>query len=724
MKKNFSLKIDKKGIASLTFHSMEEANKISFTSIEELSSILDELSINASIKAMIILSEKEDVFIDGIDVRDLKKIKTQNETLNKIENVHNVLNKLLKLPFPTIASIDGLCLGEGLELALFCSYRVVTDNSKTLLGFPEATLGMVPLWGGTQRLPKLIGLRESLKMLLLGKTIQAKKAWEIGLVDAIFPREFKKEKIKDFILFCLNKKGWDKIQERRKRTGISNALLEKNPIGRLFVYRQNRKNVIKNTEDHCSAPLAILNLVQQTFTSNLERGLKKERKIASAFLCSSICKNLIDLFLSLEEIKKNTDASLQKQKTSIRATGILGSGTMGGDISWLLSRHDYSVRVKDLSWEKIMNAYEKAEELYSQSIQEKKLKEHQVKMKMHRISGCTDYSGFENLDLIIETVVEDLNVKKNVLSDLESHISPRSLICSNTSSLSIEEMSKGLRLPKRFLGMHFFRPIRQMRLVEIIPGAETSPESIEQAVLFAKQIGKIPIIVKDQPGFLVNRILFPYINESILMVEEGIEIERIDKIATDFGMPIGPIALADEIGLDIVSAVSAKLKDFYGKRIKPASAHKLLCKCENFGKKSGRGFYAYKKRSSKANPKIANILNIPKNGNLLIEDKTIMDRLLHLMINESALCLKEQIIEDAPHLDAAMVIGVGFPKFHGGILKYADSLLIANVVNKLKQLYMEYGKRFAPCDLLIEMSRKKKTFYADFENKFSESGKE
>lgn len=710
--KAFQLHINSNGIARLTFDLKEEkVNKLSSPVMEEFSSILDELSVNASIKILILDSAKRDVFIAGADIKEIENIHKEKDAIDKIQKGHEIFHKLSNQPFPSIALIDGVCLGGGLELALACTYRIVTDHPKTSLGLPEVSLGILPAWGGTQRLPKLVGLIESLQMILTGKPISARKAWKIRLADAIFPREFKKQETEKFAYSCLEDQGRNAILKRRQNSGIFSFLLEKNPIGRRLVYEKTKRDLIKKTKGHYPAPLKALKTINETFSLDLEEGLEKEIHAFAKLSCTRISKNLIKLFFTGQELKKDPGSSFDLKDHHIFNTAIVGAGTMGGGIAWLLSNKDHPVRLKDLAWDAITAGYEKAQDYYSQIIKRKKIKPSQANLKMHLISGTTDYSGFQNADILFEAIVENLDSKKKLFCDVENHIKKETLVCSNTSSLSISQMGQDMRFPERFLGMHFFNPVNRMPLVEIIPGEKTSPETIAKAVAFTKHLGKTPIVVSNCPGFLVNRILLPYINEALFMFEEGIDVERVDKLIVDFGMPMGPFTLIDQIGIDVAYSVAKILEDSYGQRMKSAKLTQKLYEQNIKGKKSGKGFYIYNGKQKKPNKALRSILQENRVTNPLIDDKIIVDRMIHMMINEASMCLEEKVIENVSYLDMAMILGTGFPPFRGGLLRYADELFIKNVVNKLKQLSMEYGKRFTPSNLLTQMNREQKTFY-------------
>ncbi|SCA62754.1 Fatty acid oxidation complex subunit alpha [Chlamydiales bacterium SCGC AG-110-M15] len=708
----FQLEIEDDGIATLLFDlPNEKVNKLSRKAMEEFSNIIDEVSKNHDIKAMILKSGKKNVFIAGADINEINDIKNKNDALLVINEGQGVFNRLEALPFPTIAVIDGTCLGGGMELALACTHRVVSDNPKTQLGLPEVSLGVIPGWGGTQRLPRLVGLQEGLKMVLSGRPIPAKKAWKIKLADAIFHHAFIDEKAHEFALKCASPHEQKKILNKRVRTGATNFLLEKNPLGRSLVFKTAEKDLMKKTKGRFPAPIKALDVIKSTYTMDLKEGLKTEAQGFADVADGAISKNLIKLFFVSQDLKKDQGTTESIEPKTIKSAAVLGAGVMGGGIAWLMSYKNIPVRIKDINWDSIAKGYGQANDYYQQLVKKRKLTPGKANLQFHHISSGINYSGFQNADIIVEAVVENMQVKKTVLAELENNVRDDAIICTNTSALSVTEMASEMKHPERFVGMHFFNPVNRMPLVEIVPGEKTSAQTVATAVAFTKQLGKTPVVVGNCAGFVVNRILLPYMIEALTMLEEGIDFERIDKLLLDFGMPMGPFTLMDEVGIDVSFKVAETLEDAYGTRMKvPEIAH-TLSKEKILGKKGGRGFYIYKKgKQEGANGDIKSLLP-GASGNDHISDETIIARTVHMMINEASKCLEEKIIENPAYLDMAMIMGTGFPPFRGGVLRYADELGIKNVCSKLKQLSLEYGKRFAPSDYLLEMKRNEKTFY-------------
>ena len=725
MSKSLDISTDTNGIASLVFNLQgEKVNKLSSAVLLELEAILDEVKSNKNIHLLLIKSDKKDVFIAGADINEIKNIKSESDSYKKVALGQEILNKIANLKIPTIALINGACLGGGLELALACNYRVAVDNPKTILGLPEVNLGIIPGFGGTQRLPKLIGLTESLKMILSGKPIDYKKAFRLGLVDKIIREEFLANDFGDFIAnSIIHQKG---NQILLKRFSVCKKRFFKEVIlgGKYLIYYFAKKDLMLKTKGHYPAPLAAFDVIKRTYhSSEFVTNLNIEATEFSKLASGSISKNLINIFFTNEEIKKdngvdnpNFDNSLIKE---INQVGLLGAGIMGGGIAWLFSNSNIAVRMKDISQFGIALGFNQVLKIYKQLKNIGKYKDNQISVKMDQISSTTKYDGFNNIDLVVEAIIENIDVKKDSFAELEHHIKKNTIVASNTSSLSISEMAKGLNYPERFVGMHFFNPVNKMPLVEVIRGEKTSDEAVATVVKLSKKLNKTPIVVKDVAGFLVNRILLPYINEAGFILQEGADLKNIDSLIENFGMPMGPFVLADTVGIDVGYKVAKSLHQSYGDRMIVCNLLSEIAKNKNLlGKKSNRGFYKYNKDGKKLdiNPEIDKIVHKIRNSNnqkkLYINNQDILDRCIFIMINEAAKCLEENVVKNHYYLDMAMIMGTGFPAFRGGVLKYADKIGIGVVVSRLKEFSKTYGQRFEPANLLLKMNHGVQNFYS------------
>ena len=688
----------------------EKVNKLTTSVMAELESVLNKIHADQSIRALLFSSAKEGVFIAGADIAEIDSISSSELGFQKARSGQRILDKLEALPFPTIAVINGACLGGGLELALACRYRVATDHPKTKIGLIEVSLGIIPGFGGTQRLPRLIGLERSLPLILGAKKLDGNQALKKGIVDSVFAHEVIHQKALAFAKNVMNSD--DKfIRARRRPKGFISWILDRTLLGRFLVYQMAKKDVLAQSDGHYPAPLSALEVIKQTYGGPVEKGMEKEAHAFSQLVITDICRHLIALYYTDEVLKKDPGVVASSLPKKIRYTGVLGAGVMGGGIAWLMSNNDLSTRMKDVSWDAIAKGYESAMTIYKQLTKRRRLERREANLKLHHISATTDYRGFSRSDIVVEAIIEDIEIKKKVLAELEKEVGADAIIASNTSALSITQMASVLTHPERFVVMHFFNPVNRMPLVEVIPGKQTSPETVASTVAFAKSLKKTAIVVQDCPGFLVNRILLPYMNEALLMLEEGADLEEIDEVVLRFGMPMGPMTLADEVGIDVCYKVAKILEGGYGPRMKVAQSIQLIYEQKWLGKKSKMGFYDYSGKERKLNPHIVEkVMGIGRSNSTALTDETMVERCLLIMINEASRCLEEGIVTRPDYLDMAMIMGTGFPPFRGGLLSYADHLGIAYVKDALLRYADHLGERFAPSDLLTQMAREKKTF--------------
>lgn len=711
MDKYFKFKKNPDGIAELIFDNAEERiNKLSADLMSEFNVLLDQLQNEKNIKVLIIKSTKKDIFFVGADIHEIAAIKSIEEASEKSGNGQDILIKLENLPYPTVCFIDGACVGGGLELALACTYRVVSDNKKTQLGLPEVTLGFIPGFGGTKRLPKLVGLRQGISMIASGKSVDAKKAFKIKLADAIYPASNFNSYADSFVKKVLSVNGKKELEQKRRRK-FSERIIESNPLTRMILYSVAKKDILKKTGGHYPSPLVAVSVIKKTYKRSMKFTMKRENEAFAKLAVSPISKKMVSLFLTGDSLKKEYKTT--EKINAVNSLAVLGAGKMGGSIAWLAINASMPVRLKDITWEAVGNGLAAIADIYNDLLKIKKTDNREADLKKNYVSGTLDYSGFAGIDFVIEAIVEDQDVKIKTFKELEEYLGPDAIIATNTSSLSVTEMARSLQHPERFIGFHFFNPANRMPLIEVVPGEKTSQETVLRSVEFARKLGKTPIVLKDCNGFLVNRILMAYLNESLLMLEEGVDFDVIDRAMLSYGMPMGPFALFDEIGIKVGFKIAKLFSVFYPERFKII---KIQHDFENVkqlsGKSSGVGFYVYRNKNKKPNPLIAKILK--ENGinfNIKISPDEIIERSILMMINEASLCIEEGIIDKARYLDFAMLIGTGFPAFRGGLLATADEMGIENIVTKLKQYEVKYGKRFKPTNLLVEMSNNKERFY-------------
>jgi len=701
--KYFNVTVDDRGIATLVFDTPKSSvNVLCFEALYELEQLLVDIRTDKRVKALFIESAKKGIFIAGADIKEIKAFKDSSETVKKLQHGQEIFNNLETLSFPTVAVIDGACLGGGLELAMSCTYRIATNEAHTRIGLPEVSLGIIPGLGGTQRLPLLVGFTKAIELITASKRLKGDKALKLGLVDASVPAGYLGFKKEEYIKEILSNTLEAKVAKRRKGLKWYETLA---PV-KAFIAKMARKEVLKKTGGHYPAPLSAIDVLEETETMSLEDGLKVELEYFEPLSTSDISKNLIELFFTSEALKKET-FSTGKAK-NIESAAVVGVGTMGSGIAWALSHKDIPVRLGARKMSSIAKATAKMMKNFESIKRRGRLTDREIGLKMDRVTHSTTMQGFEQADIILEAVSEDPVVKNKVYASLEEKVKKGTIIATNTSSLSITDLVKETKHPKRFVGMHFFNPVSRMPLVEIIAGEETSDKTVATVVALAKRLGKTPIKVSECAGFLVNRTLLPYLNEAAKMFEEGENVEQIDKLLTEFGMPMGPFTLADEVGIDIGEKVSTILYEAYGERMKPSSLLTQMTKKEWLGKKTGTGFYSHKGKAKAHNEHISEL----HTSNPTLEDNIIVDRAILIMVNEAARCLEEGVVDNARYLDMAMVMGTGFPAFRGGILRYADNEGLESVVTRLQALTEQFGERFTPAKSLVEMAKNNKQFYA------------
>jgi 3-hydroxyacyl-CoA dehydrogenase/enoyl-CoA hydratase/3-hydroxybutyryl-CoA epimerase len=702
----FTYEVKKDGIAILTLDLPgEKVNKLSTPVMDELNALLDRLATTGEIKALILRSGKEGNFIAGADIAEIRDITDAKRGEELSRRGQDVFLKLEKLPFPTVAAIHGACLGGGMELALACTHRVVSNDPKTALGLPEVKIGILPGFGGTQRLPRLVGLTNSLDMILTGKNVYSRKAKKIGLADEV---TYKETLLAVALGTAKKAMGRPRPKKVRARRPLIIRLLESNSLTRQIIYAKAKKNVLEETRGNYPAPLKALESVRYGLTHGLTAGYRNEARLIGELIATEISKNLISVFYLSEALRKDPHPS----PFAVARAGVLGAGIMGGGIAQLFAEKGVFVRMKDVNTKAVGAGLKAAADIFRKRAKKGVLTSLEARDGFDRITGATDYSGFQSVDMAIEAVVENMNIKKSVLKEFEQAAKENAIFASNTSSLSITEMASASKRPDRVAGMHFFNPVEKMPLVEVVRGRQTSDETASAIATLSRKLGKLPVTVNDGPGFLVNRILMPYLGEAVRMLEEGSTVRDIDRSLLRFGMPMGAFILLDEIGIDVAHKVADILHLGLGERVKPSPLLGALSKEGYFGKKNGKGFYLYKGRTRGGpDPAVAVKFSPPASAGK-IADEDIVDRCVLLMIKEAAICLEEKIVDAPEHLDAALIFGIGFPPFLGGLLRYADKLGAKTIVDKLEGHAKKRGERFAPPKSLIEMAKAGKRFYS------------
>jgi 3-hydroxyacyl-CoA dehydrogenase/enoyl-CoA hydratase/3-hydroxybutyryl-CoA epimerase len=691
----------------------EKVNVLRTAVMAELDGAIAGLSARKDIRCLVLESGKPGVFVAGADLREFEGIADARSAEEKSALGQEIFNRLDDLPFPTVAVLNGAAVGGGLELALACDFRLASDNPRTQLSFPETTLGLLPGWGGTYRLPRLVGLIQALQMILSGRAVDGAQAARIRLVDACYPEAFLEDKTAEFLRAVLTPEGRKAVERRRRSKKLGRRLAEHTALGRALVFRRARKDLEARLGGHYPGPPAALEVLRRTWRASRARALSIERKALGRLVPDPVCKNLVRLFFAREAVKKTPALQGQPAPKPVSRAAVLGAGTMGGRIAWLFTRHDIPVVMKDIAWEAVGRGYAAAFAVYRELAKRGRLDSRQMNLKMHRLSGAVDYAALGRPDFVVEAVVENLEVKKRVLAEVEGLLSDEAVIASNTSSLSIAEMSGALRRPERFVGMHFFNPPNLMPLVEIIPGERTSAQTVRAAGRLALALDKTPIIVGDCPGFLVNRLLLPYLNESVRLFEEGYDFPAVDRRLRGFGLPMGPFRLLDEIGIDVAIEVARVLMAAYGARLEAASLFGALAgRADLLGKKSGKGFYLHSGRKLTPNPEVLRLSSARRKDWGQAEDFDVVHRPLLSMVNEAARALEEGVVSSAQELDLALILGIGFPPFRGGLLRYADELGVRRVRDTLARYAERFGQRFTPAALLQTLAGKDRGFHA------------
>jgi 3-hydroxyacyl-CoA dehydrogenase/enoyl-CoA hydratase/3-hydroxybutyryl-CoA epimerase len=707
----FSLEQQSSGIAHLIIDDKNETmNTLKASFVEQISELLKTIKADKSIQGLIIVSGKKDSFIAGADINMLADCQSEQEAQTLSRQGQMIFDQLEKLPIPVVAAIHGACLGGGLELALACHYRVCSTDDKTVLGLPEVQLGLLPGGGGTQRLPKLVGIQKALDMMLTSKQLRAKQALKSGLVHDVVPVEILLEVAEKLIQTQL---ATNKKSTVLRKTSVLDKVLEGNALGRSIIFSQARKSVLAKTKGNYPAPLHIIECVKTGVEAVPAKGYQVEAELFAKLVMSKESEQLRHLFFATTEMKKEQGVANVAAK-SLNKVGVLGGGLMGGGIAFVsATKAKLPVRIKDISAQGINTGLKYSYDLLNQKVKRRFLTHKDMQKQLANITGSITYSGFKQCDVVIEAVFEDLALKQQMVLEVEEHCSETTIFASNTSSLPIGQIAEQAARPENVIGLHYFSPVDKMPLAEIIPHAKTSDQTISTTVALAKKQGKTPIVVKDTAGFYVNRILAPYMNEAANILLSGERIEVLDKALTDFGFPVGPMQLLDEVGIDVGAKIGPILQRELGDRFAPPEAFNLLIADGRLGKKVKKGFYLYSNKKTQQKSKavdesVYRLLNIDIISKGQVD---IAKRCLYMMLNEAARCLAEGVIRSPRDGDIGAIFGIGFPPFLGGPFRYMDSIGIHHIVQQLNYYSQEIDDRFKPCQPLIDMAEKGETYY-------------
>jgi 3-hydroxyacyl-CoA dehydrogenase/enoyl-CoA hydratase/3-hydroxybutyryl-CoA epimerase len=692
---------EKNDIVYIGFGKNEEKSLTTFSpvTLQELQRAVGVVkSREQEVKALVFYSHKPGCFLAGVDVDIIRSLKTAPAAQEGAYSGQQIFNTVEDLSCMTIALVDGICLGGGLELALSCDVIVASDGEKTKLGLPEVMLGVLPGFGGTYRLPKKIGLMASMDMMLSGKQVDAKKAFKLGLVELVVPRERLLPLVSSFIKGEYLKRG---KKESWMQSFMETGLLRK------IVFQKAREKTLSLTKGFYPAPLKIIDHLEKSYGRSREDYLLSEAEAFGELSQTTQSKNLQNVFFLTDHAKK-----FDKSKATVQPKrgAVIGAGVMGGGIAWLLAENHLAPIMKDVKAESLELGLKQAAANFKAQLKRKKINEDEFDRKVRSITPTLQDELIGCADFVIEAVVEDLAVKQKVLTHVEGLLAPSALLTTNTSSLSIEAMAASLKRPAQFAGLHFFNPVHKMPLVEIVTHPLCSEETIQSLIQWVVKIKKTPVVVKNGPGFLVNRILATYLNEAGYLFEEGVSIKDMDQAALDFGMPMGPCRLMDEVGLDVSAKVGKILHTGLGQRMLPNSLGEKLLAAGLLGKKNNKGFYTY--HLDAKNPSVNTEVESWQAQKKSVDPQYLQMRLILPMINEAAHCLQDGIVAEAKDIDTALIYGIGFPPFRGGLLRFADELSLA----RLKPFFDEFSsqvslERYSMAPLLTQMINGQKSFY-------------
>ena len=666
-------------VCVLTFDRPESgANIFDAATLNELNEHVDLIESGASLRGLIISSAKKSIFIAGADLKALLQHAQTGELRDFIARGQRIFNRIAALKIPTAAAIHGACAGGGYEITLACDYRIASDDPATRIGLPETTLGLVPAWGGCTRLPRLIGPERAAEVILKGKLYSAPEALKLGLVDKIAPRDR---------LVDLARK---KLREG-KRKPSSTARID--------------KELLVPQESGNAAPARALEVVKKVLATSVDESLVLELNAIVGLGETESTRNLIRNFFLAEKYKKGTaKAPVEK----VVHAAVIGAGVMGSGIAQWLSSRGVTVILRDVSREQIELGLANIEKTYAGAVKRGLMSEEKAKQGRARIVASTAPMELRDVQVVIEAASEKIDIKKEIFRDLSMKVGPKTVVATNTSALPISELAACTISPDRVIGLHFFNPVSRMKLVEVVVGKETSEETKEHSLAFVRQIGKLPVIVRDSPGFLVNRVLFPYLVDAATLFENGVDADKIDNALVKWGMPMGPLRLIDEIGFDITIDIASTLEKAYGKRDRAPEILRKMQSAKMLGRKTGSGFYKYEGKSQTPNESLEQW----RRSTARNEDVDLTHRLIFLMVNEAARCLEEIVVESPEDADYGMILGTGFAPFRGGPLRFADHFGLKKVADEMERL-AQSDEKFTPCALLKKHARDGTKFYED-----------
>ena len=699
--KILTLEKDEHGVAILTYdlpgHPM---NVITDQATRELDEMVDVIAGDDEIKS-VVLTGKPGNFLAGADISMIQNVKTEEDAYNISRTLQNVLKKYEDLPKPVIAAINGPCLGGGLEVAMACHYRIATTSPKTVLGLPEVKLGLLPGAGGTQRLPRLIPLDQAMDGILTGKNFRPEQARAIGLVDEAVPPE----KLKEIAYQRALAMAQGKFEIKRKLPPLPP------PQMLAGLYEQAKGMVQKQAKGLYPAPMAILESVNKGLAEGPEAGYEEESRRFGKLVLSKEAAALMHVFFVDTAAKADRGVAKDVKPYPLKKIGVLGAGIMGAGIAAIKADKGYLVRMKDVSMEAVGKGLKAAGKVLEGIWMKRPRGEYEYRQRYDLISVADNYTGFKTVDIVIEAVFEDLQLKHNVIREVEAVMPEHAIFASNTSAIPITRLAEASIRPQQFVGMHYFSPVHRMPLIEIIVTKDTLPEVTATAWNICKVCGKTPIIVNDGVGFYTSRVISRYIQEGMLMLDEGARIEDIDKAAMSVGFPVGPVIVSDEVGLDTSYKVGTILSEVFEGRVDSHDISKKMVADGRFGRKNEKGFYEYRNGKKTGPDPSAYDFTVPGRERIDMTREDIVERLVLAFCNEAVLCLEENVLRSPRDGDIGGIYGIGFPPNLGGPFFYMDSRGIEDVVGALSKQEDKFGARFSPPQLLKDMAKKGKTFF-------------
>ncbi len=707
---NIRLTVDDDGVATaLIDRQGETMNTLGPDVAMDLEAVVARCEQDDAIRALVIGSAKPGNFVAGADIRWLQGLDDSAEALTLLSEAHEVFKRLEALHRrgrPVVAAIHGACLGGGLELAMACGMRIVSDDQKaTQLGQPEVKLGLIPGAGGTQRLPRLVGIAAALDLIMTGRSVRPRSALKMGLVDEICPKEVvlsvAQTRAREAIGNPPGGEGaFDTIKSWLSPKHLQELALEDNPLGRKVLFSKAEDQMLATTKGNYPAPKAALDVVRTGVDKGMDAGYAAELAAFADLVVSSEAKSLIRIFLDSQAVKKDRGVDGDVEARPVSKVAVLGGGLMGGGIAAVnTTQAGVRTRIKEIDHAGVQRGLSYVGKIVSGQVKKRRLSVRQAAAMMQTVTGSVDYRGFADVDLVIEAVFEDLDLKHSVLQDVEGVLPTDAIFASNTSSIPITEIAAASTRPQQVIGMHYFSPVEKMPLLEVIVTDKTAPWVTATCVEFGKRQGKTVIVVNDGPGFYTTRILGPYMNEVGHLLLEGVRIEDIDGAMVDWGFPVGPVTLMDEVGIDVGVKIVKIMQQAFGDRMTPPDSFARLHADNRAGRKNGRGFYKYEDgKKGEVDRSVYEALGVTVNQR--IGKQEIQDRLSALFVNEAVRCLEEGILRSARDGDIGAVFGLGFPPFRGGPLAFVDRYGAGRLVDLLEGFAGKYGDRYLPADLL------------------------